>query len=68
MTRMMAMCRMPGTSTFVMGGFQEKLIHYDFVKEKEIRTTDLKEGEHSIIIRYNGTNTFTADSKGNVRF
>ncbi|KAF1761689.1 hypothetical protein GCK72_009945 [Caenorhabditis remanei] len=66
MTRMMAMCRMPGTSTFVMGGFQEKLIHYDFVKEKEIRTTDLKEGEHSIIIRYNGTNTFTADSKGNV--
>lgn len=66
MTKMMAMCHMPGTSTFVMGGFQEKLIHYDFVKEKEIRTTELKEGENSIIIRYNGTNTFTADTKGNV--
>lgn len=66
MERMMALCRLPGTSTFVMGGFQDKLILYDFVKEKEIRTTELQKEETAIVIRYNGTNTYSADAKGRI--
>ncbi|CAL2037287.1 unnamed protein product [Caenorhabditis brenneri] len=65
MTNLATMCRMPGSSTFLMGGYQNKLIQYDYMKEKEIRTTDLKD-ETAIHIRYNGSNIFTADSKGKI--
>lgn len=65
MTNLAAMCRMPGSPTFLMGGYQNKLIQYDYIKEKEIRTTDLKD-ETAIQIRYNGSSFFTADSKGKI--
>ncbi|CAO4369998.1 unnamed protein product [Caenorhabditis nigoni] len=66
MQNMVSLHRLPGSSTFVLGGFDNKLIIYDFAKEKEIRTTDLESDETGIIIRYNGTNTFTADSLGRI--
>ncbi|CAI5444895.1 unnamed protein product [Caenorhabditis angaria] len=68
MTKMSAICRLPNTSMYIMGGEQSKLLQFDFSKEKEIRTFDMAEND-AVLIRYNGANIFTADTSGfvNVR-
>uniref|UniRef100_A0A1I7U3B4 USP domain-containing protein n=1 Tax=Caenorhabditis tropicalis TaxID=1561998 RepID=A0A1I7U3B4_9PELO len=66
MTNLSAMCHLPGSSTFLMGGYQCKLIQYDFSKEKEIRTSDLVDKEIAFMIKYNGSNIFTADKDGKI--
>uniref|UniRef100_A0A8R1HXT5 USP domain-containing protein n=1 Tax=Caenorhabditis japonica TaxID=281687 RepID=A0A8R1HXT5_CAEJA len=65
MTKLSALCHIPNSTNFILGGRQQKLITYDYAKEKEIRTTELNENA-AVIIRYNGACTFTADESGNV--
>ncbi|CAB3403165.1 unnamed protein product [Caenorhabditis bovis] len=65
MTHMKSLYRVPNSSIFVMGGEQEKLIQFDYAKEKEIRTTQMKENS-AVLIRSNNSNLFIADTNGYV--
>ncbi|CAD6185872.1 unnamed protein product [Caenorhabditis auriculariae] len=65
MKKMCSLFRIPNSTNFVLGGTGDVLMMYDFVKEKELRTTHISENG-AVITRSNGGNLFTADSSGGI--